>query len=139
VVLDTSREIKAMIRGGGKRLFYTESGRLLNLLDIDSALKSGRVIGGQIFIKRVREVAGGSVSGPATKPLSFVPKVVPSSDFSLKENPTQGIKKEPDVLGGSLSGAWFKGGTVIQGVMRSSIYRHSCSCKLVEAVAWERK
>ncbi len=109
------------------------------MLDIDSALKSGRVIGGQIFIKRVREAAGGSISGPAAVPLTTVPKIKPYLDFSLKENSTKGENKEAPVLRGSLTGGGIKGGTVIQGVMRSSIYMHSCSCKVVEAVAWEGK
>ena len=91
-----------------------------------------------MFIKRVKEVGGNSASAPPTKPLTSVLSVIPSLNFSLKENSDPGTRKET-TLGGSLSGAWFKGGTVIQGVMRLSIYRHSCSCKLVEAVAWERK
>jgi hypothetical protein len=85
------------------------------LLDIDSALKSGQVIGGQVFIKRLKEGDGKSVSAPAPKFSDSVPKVVPSSYFSLKENSATGQKKETP-MGGSLSGAWFKGGNGADGV-----------------------
>jgi hypothetical protein len=95
---------------GGGKVFITESGRLLNLLDIASALKYGQVIGGQVFIKRIKEMGGNSVSGPTMKPLTSVPSVVLPSISPLKEKTAMPEKKEPALVG-SLKQQGFKGGT----------------------------